>query len=152
MTGLHSARKNSRRRKDRIIRGEDDLGFIKRRDCWCDDGDVTPAAMRRRLLVDDDGGSAAGVTVQSRKPVLTSFSRKNLTSPSSESLIPMDFSIPRSPFSTAMKTARRCSRSERIRCNAAPKSSIVCDSDSRNRSSGTRNLSRVARRREKTFL
>lgn len=66
--------------------------------------------------------------VQSRNPVLTSFSKKNFTSPISESLIPSDFSIPRSPFSTAMKTERRCSKSDRIKCKAAPKSSIVWDS------------------------
>lgn len=63
--------------------------------------------------------------LQSRKPVFTSFSRKNFTSPSSESLMPIDFNIPRSPFSTAINTERRCSRSDRSRCNAAPKSSIV---------------------------
>ena len=63
--------------------------------------------------------------IQSRKPVFTSFSRKNFTSPSSESLMPIDFSMPKSPFSTAMNTERRCSKSERMRCKAAPKSSIV---------------------------
>lgn len=49
---------------------------------------------------------------QSKKPVFTSFSKKNLTSPSSESLIPIDFSIPKSPFSTAINTDRRCSKSD----------------------------------------
>jgi len=43
---------------------------------------------------------------------LTSFSKKNFTSPSSESFIPSDFSMPRSPFSTAMKTERKCSKSD----------------------------------------
>lgn len=66
--------------------------------------------------------------VQSKNPVFTNFSKKNFTSPNSESLIPNDFNIPKSPFSTAKKTERKCSKSERIKCNAAPKSSIVCDS------------------------
>lgn len=100
---------------------KNDLGCVKGEE-WCD-GNATPMQ-----LAVGDGGVSTIIPVQSRKPVFTSFSRKNLTSPSSESLMPMDFSIPRSPFSTAMKTERRCSRSERIRCNAAPKSSIVCDS------------------------
>lgn len=123
----------------------DELGCIKRRG-WCD-GNASPAWL---VIVgngvgvgvggsgggggdgdddgDDDDNDSAAVPVQSRKPVFTSFSRKNLTSPNSESLMPMDFSIPKSPFSTAIKTERRCSRSPRNRCNAAPKSSIVCDS------------------------
>lgn len=66
--------------------------------------------------------------VQSKNPVFTNFSRKNFTSPNSESFIPRDLSIPKSPFSTAMNTERRCSKSARIKCNAAPKSSMVCDS------------------------
>ena len=43
--------------------------------------------------------------------MLTSFSRKNLTSPSSESLMPKDLSMPKSPFSTAINTERKCSTS-----------------------------------------
>ena len=43
--------------------------------------------------------------------------------------MPRLLSMPRSPFSTAMKTERKCSRSERIKCSAAPKSSIVWDSE-----------------------
>ena len=57
-----------------------------------------------------------------------SFSRKNLTSPSSESLIPSDFSIPMSPFSTAMNTDRKCSKSDRSNSSLSPNSSIVWDS------------------------
>lgn len=66
--------------------------------------------------------------VQSKNPVFTNFSKKNFTSPNSESLIPRDFNIPRSPFSTAINTERRCSKSPRSKCKAAPKSSMVCDS------------------------
>ena len=60
--------------------------------------------------------------------MLTSFSKKNLTSPNSESLIPRDLSIPMSPFSTARNTERRCSTSARCRLSFSPKSSIVFDS------------------------
>lgn len=70
-----------------------------------------------------------GETFQSRNPVLTNFSKKNLTSPSSESLIPKDLSIPMSPFSTAINTDRRCATSVGANFKAVPKSSIVCDSE-----------------------
>lgn len=60
--------------------------------------------------------------------MLTSLSRKNLTSPISESLIPSAFNIPRSPFSTATKTDLRWSKSFLSKCSAAPKSSRVGDS------------------------
>ena len=57
-----------------------------------------------------------------------SFSRKNFTSPSSASLMPSDARAVMSPAWTPWKMDRKCSRSERIRRRAAPKSPIVCDS------------------------
>ena len=69
-----------------------------------------------------------GSRLQSRNPVLISFSRKNFTSPSSASLMPSAARTPRSPFCTATNTDRKCSRSEPIRRSAAPKSPNVCDS------------------------
>ena len=44
-------------------------------------------------------------------------------------LIPRDFSIPMSPFSTAMNTDLRCSTSVRCRAILRPKSSMVADSE-----------------------
>ena len=44
-------------------------------------------------------------------------------------LIPRDFNIPISPFSTAMKTDLRCSTSVLCRDIFSPKSSIVADSE-----------------------
>ena len=65
--------------------------------------------------------------------MLTSFSRKNLTSPSSESLIPSDLRSPMSPFSTAMKTDLKWLMSEEGKCREEPKSSMVWDSGTSDR-------------------